>query len=79
VKNILSLEETALVLGYSKRTLQNKFWSKEKSSLPPAHKTGRKIYFFRDEVEQWLRQQPVVNAPKKRVGRPRKNVTRGVA
>jgi len=77
--SILSLEQTAKIVGCSPRTFKNKLWSAQKTTLPPAHKTGRNVYFIRDEVEQWLRQQPVVNAPKKRVGRPRKNVTRGVA
>jgi len=74
MNTILSIEQTAAIVGCSPRTFQNKLWSDKKTALPPAHKIGRKVYFFRDEIEQWLRNQPIINAPaKRRPGRPRKN------
>ena len=77
--SILSLEQTAKIVGCSPRTFKNKLWSAQKTTLPPAHKTGRNVYFIREEVEQWLINQPIINAAtKRRPGRPRKN-SKGVA
>jgi len=79
MNTILSLEQTAAIVGCATRTFKNKLYSDQKTTLPPAHKTGRNVYFIRDEVEQWLINQPVINAPaKRRPGRPRKN-QQGVA
>jgi len=75
MNNILSTKETAELLGWKERTFKNKLWSSEKANLPPAHKYGRRVYFVKDEVEQWLINQPIINAPAKRKpGRPRKVV-----
>jgi len=76
--SILSIEQTAAIVGCSPRTFKNKLWSAQKTTLPPAHKTGRNVYFIREEVERWLINQPVINAPAPRRGRPRKN-QQGVA
>lgn len=78
MSKILSIDEVAAILGCAPRTLKNKLWSVQKTTLPPAHKTGRTVYFVRDKVEDWLVKQPVINAPAPRRGRPRKNV-KGVA
>jgi len=70
-EDIISIEKLAEIRGCSPRTIRNILWSDKRSTLPPAHKLGKKVFFLRDEVEEWLQQSPIINAPKPRVGRPR--------
>jgi len=70
---IISIEELANIRGCSPRTIKNILWSDKSVTLPPAHKLGRKVFFLKSEVEGWLKNSPVINAPAVRRGRPRKN------
>ena len=56
VKNILSFEEACLFLNFSKSYLY-----KLTSACVIAHykPSGKMVYFEREELEKWLRQNPV--------------------
>jgi len=70
---ILAIEDIAELRGCSVRTIKNILWSDKRTTLPPAHKMGRKVFFLQAEVEVWLNNMPIINAPAIRRGRPRKN------
>lgn len=70
---IIFIEDFALLTDRSVRTVKNILWSGKRDSLPPARKIGRKTFFLRSDVEQWLVDQPIINKPPRHRGRPRKS------
>lgn len=55
VKDTLTIEECAMLTGYSVQTLYT-FTSKREI---PHFKRGNYLYFSKQEVEQWLRSNPI--------------------
>jgi len=60
MKNIMTDQDVADLTGYKLSTFRNKIYT-EKRTLPPMRKAGRKIYFLRSEVEDWIINLPVTN------------------
>ena len=58
VKDTLTIEECAMLTGYSVQTLYT-FTSKREI---PHFKRGNYLYFSKQEVEKWLRSNPVPTA-----------------
>ena len=55
VKDTLTIEECAMLTGYSIQSLYT-FTSKREI---PHYKRGNYLYFSKQEVEQWLRSNPI--------------------
>ena len=56
VKNILSFEEACLFLNFSKSYL---YKLTSACAIPHYKPSGKMVYFEREELEKWLRQNPV--------------------
>ena len=46
-KNVLTVDDVALLLGRSPKTIRNQI------NELPHYKNGKNVYFRRDEIEQW--------------------------
>ena len=69
--DIITIDEFAALAQLQKNTVTGILRSERATTLPPARRNGRRIYFMRNEVEDWFKSRPVIN-PRKQVGRPRK-------
>lgn len=49
----ITIDQLALELGVSKRTLQNRL--SNGASMPPSYKPGRVRLFRREEVDAWIK------------------------
>ncbi|MCO6411941.1 MAG: helix-turn-helix domain-containing protein [Thiogranum sp.] len=61
------------ILGVSERTLEN--WVRDGTLPPPQRLGGRRVYWFKTVIEEWLREQLSPEprcSPRRRRGRPRK-------
>ncbi len=58
-KNVLTFEETATYMGVSKSHLYKLTMSR---SIPHYKPRGKMVYFDREELEEWLRQNRVATS-----------------
>lgn len=56
-KNVLTLEDVALITGYSKGHIYRLTSSQE---IPHYKPNGRNLYFKKDEIEDWLLQNRIL-------------------
>lgn len=54
-KNVLVLDDVALLTGYSKKYLRLLIARRE----IPHYRRGNRLYFSRDEIEEWMLEQRV--------------------
>ena len=59
LSKIITREELCEQLGISANTLRR--WTKERDFTNPHSASGRRPFFNRDEVSQWLQSQEVCN------------------
>lgn len=51
-KDVLTVKECALLIGYTENTVRNLCMRRE---IPHYHSFGRRIFFDKKEVTQWLK------------------------
>ena len=57
-KQLLSVEETAEILGISVRTIYNKIHRKSTETFPiPCKRIGRLVKFARNDIDKYLREK----------------------